>query len=529
MDEHDIENQLAKILSESASAPFLFIGSGFSRRYINLPDWEGLLQKFSTKPFASYLGRANDDIPTATLDLARVYYEEWWADTVGKEHIYQSKDWLNKTESPLKYEISEYLKNYEISDVMLDHPELLELRNEKVVLDGIITTNWDLLLEKIFPKLKAYVGQSDILFKHPQEIGEILKIHGCCTRHNSLILSSTDYEGFNKRNPYLASKLISIFLEKPVIFLGYSIRDKNITDILEVIESVIDSEEKVEQLAKNMIFVERAKGNDEISKIVKNINGKSLTFTNIKTDDFGKVFRALQHSERKIPVEILRVFKEQIYNIVNSKDKANLRLKAIDFESVLEGEDIEFVAGVGVASASEYGMKGLSGITARDLCEDIIFNNIHFKIEKVGEILPSLVKITRTYIPIRKYMDASGSPITRSTSKNVKTRLKMSSKSFFDKLTNKTVVQKQVKSIVDPKDIIGLSGKDKKTTFNMLAVWLYMNQSLKNIELVREIVVELIEGEHEKWFSDSKPCYSFKGLICIIDELENNELRKPLT
>lgn len=528
MDDHDIENQLAKILSESASAPFLFIGSGFSRRYINLPDWEGLLQQFSTKPFASYLGRANNDIPTATLDLARVYYEEWWADTVGKEHIYESKDWLNKTESPLKYEISEYLKNYNISDAMLDNPELLELRNERVVIDGIITTNWDLLLEKIFPKLKVYVGQSDILFKNPQEIGEILKIHGCCTRHNSLILSSTDYEGFNKRNPYLASKLISIFLEKPVIFLGYSIRDKNITDILEVIESVIDSEDKVAQLAKNMIFVERAKGDDEISKIVKNINGKSLTFTNIKTDDFGKVFKALQHAERKIPVEILRMFREQIYNIVNSKDKANLRLKIIDFESMLEGEDIEFVAGVGVASNSDYGMKGLSGITAMNLCEDIIFDNIHFELGSIGEILPDLVKNTPTYIPIRKYINASGSPITTSRFKNAKKRMKMTSESFFDRVSNKKNIQHQIKSIVDPKDIIGMGGGDKKIIFDMLAVWLYMNPSFKNIELVRELVKDLVKDEHEKWFSESKSCYGLKGLICIIDEIENNDLRKLL-
>ena len=104
----------------------------------------------------------------------------------------------------------------------------------------------------------------------------------------------------------------------------------------------------------------------------------------------------------------------------------------------------------------------------------------------------------------------------------------MSSESFFDRIANKKGIQHQIKSIVDPKDIIGISGEDKKITFDMLAVWLYMNQSLANVELVREIVVDLVEDEREKWFSDSKSCYGLKGLICIIDELENNELRKPL-
>lgn len=210
--ELDIEKELAEILSESISAPFLFIGSGFSRRYLDLPDWKGLLTKFSTSmPFDSYLGTAGNDYPTAALALAGDFATEWWKSNKDKPEIYQSKNWIHAIETPLKYEISQYLDNVEIESKISGNPELKQLLSSEVVIDGIITTNWDKLLETIFPKLNVYVGQSDLFFRNPQSIGEIFKIHGCCSNFSSLVLTKNDYENFNNKNAYLAAKLLSIF------------------------------------------------------------------------------------------------------------------------------------------------------------------------------------------------------------------------------------------------------------------------------------------------------------------------------
>lgn len=71
---------LASVVKNFSTTPFLFVGSGFSRRYYNLPTWEGLLRVFvkrlSDDEFAynRYLSLASEsDSNTGTgMLLARV-------------------------------------------------------------------------------------------------------------------------------------------------------------------------------------------------------------------------------------------------------------------------------------------------------------------------------------------------------------------------------------------------------------------------------------------------------------------------
>ncbi len=42
------------ILKTKKSAPFLFLGSGFTKHYLNTPKWDELLQHFSSKPLGQY-------------------------------------------------------------------------------------------------------------------------------------------------------------------------------------------------------------------------------------------------------------------------------------------------------------------------------------------------------------------------------------------------------------------------------------------------------------------------------------------
>jgi len=62
-------------------------------------------------------------------------------------------------------------------------------------------------------------------------IGEIFKIHGCITDPAGIVLTDDDYEDWNNKKKYLSAKLLTYFLEHPVLIIGYSAQDPNVLSI----------------------------------------------------------------------------------------------------------------------------------------------------------------------------------------------------------------------------------------------------------------------------------------------------------
>lgn len=181
--------------------------------------------------------------------MAEDFHDKWWDLEKYSEHREIFRSQLKDKSSALRMEICSYLTN-----VDLNNPPYLtneKLNNEVKVLsqlniDGIITTNWDLFLEHIFPNYQKFVGQSELLFSNLLESCEIYKIHGCCSNPHSLVLTNEDYKDFENKNSYLAAKLITIFVEHPIIFIGYSINDENIRSIL----TSMGSSQKTEKIVR---------------------------------------------------------------------------------------------------------------------------------------------------------------------------------------------------------------------------------------------------------------------------------------
>lgn len=406
---------LAELLTqhfESApSTPFLFIGSGFSRRYIGLEDWEALLRKFckDIKSFDYYFTTANGSMPETAQLIAQDFHEIWWALPEYEASREKNKSKLRDKTSALRIEIANYLTSISIADLMAsEHKDEIEILS-RLNVDGIITTNWDLLLEQLFPDYKVFVGQSELLFSNPQSIAEIYKIHGSSSRPMSMVLTKQDYDEFDKKNPYLAAKLITLFVEHPIVFIGYSLTDPNISALLRAIVSVLGSD-NISKLQNNLIFVGRADpGHDSYSQTYMTIDGGQIPITIVKAHSFVPVYQALEVVKRKIPARVLRLCKEQIYQLVKSKHPET-KLYVADIDKIDKKDDLQFVVGVGMGGVLEGGASeiGYQGVTLIDLFHDIVRDDKQFEAAKVlGTTIPNIGK-SATYVPVYKYLAACG-------------------------------------------------------------------------------------------------------------------------
>jgi len=345
----NLTEELRQHLEPFHTAPFLFVGSGLSRRYLGLEDWEGILQRFAgmtSRPYEYYRATGNGSLPAVAAEIARNLHDLWWSSPNFEDARTKYASDCRSPESALKIEISRYLEAVSSSRTPAAEltAELTLLPKAKI--DGIITTNWDLLLEQLFPGFKVYVGQDELLFASSQGVGEIYKIHGCCSKPNSLVATTADYARFASRNPYLAAKLLTVFAEHPIIFLGYSLSDENVSNILQSIAQCLTSA-NIKQLRDRLILVQR--GHDEGHRWEDNtlvLNGFSMPVKTITTKSFLDVFDCLADLPRKFPARILRQLKAQVYELVHDNDPAD-RLHVMDIDDDTDPSLVRVVYGVG--------------------------------------------------------------------------------------------------------------------------------------------------------------------------------------
>ena len=54
-----MRDEIIQMLSNAPALPVLFVGSGLTRRYLGLPNWEGLLRLYCVKsPYEYYYSKA---------------------------------------------------------------------------------------------------------------------------------------------------------------------------------------------------------------------------------------------------------------------------------------------------------------------------------------------------------------------------------------------------------------------------------------------------------------------------------------
>lgn len=372
-----MQKQLAELLSLSNALPILFVGSGLTRRYLNLPDWKGLLKKFSIKPFAYYNDKATRTcrdcpeliLPTAADYIEADFNEQWYIADEYAESRAKHHEELERGISPFKICIADYFHSAstKFQEQYAEEISLFKQIGNKNI-SCIITTNYDCFLEGCFgeTQFRTYIGQDDLLFSTTYEIGELYKIHGCCTKSESIVINSSDYKKFLKKSAYLSAKILTMFLEHPIIFLGYGINDSDIQHILDSVADCLE-DHQLSQLAERLLFIEWNMNQDKPDGISERLlttqSGKTISMKQILLTDFSQLYLAILENRAKYDIKLLRTLKNQLYDLVKENKPTKKLYIATNIED--QNADIDFVVGIGVYG--KFAKVGYRGIKANEL------------------------------------------------------------------------------------------------------------------------------------------------------------------
>lgn len=99
----------------------------------------------------------------------------------------------------------------------------------------IFTTNYDTLLEDSYAKNDVCVVRNDADCAYMNKPFTVVKVHGDFTDPDSVVITSDDYKQFftANKNPIMWDWVKTEFATKNILFIGYSLEDNNILDIIQ--------------------------------------------------------------------------------------------------------------------------------------------------------------------------------------------------------------------------------------------------------------------------------------------------------
>ena len=344
-------------LRDVGIAPIFFVGSGISRRYIKSPDWIGLLEaivKGRDINFTRLVQKYTDSDGVVNNELLAKELEDAYFEQLNDNEIQEggSKPYYFRKRIA---EITEGFLNGNLSD-MENNPEVVELRNTRPA--AIITTNYDRLMETVYgDDYSVLVGQNSLLENVVDGVGEIYKIHGCTSIPNSIVITKSDYDSFFNKNQYLNAKLLTLFLEYPIIFMGYSISDRNIISILSTIFEML-SPSKVEELKSRMWFIEPDNKDTKSTVRINLNNGHYMDIDSFKLSDYGKLYSAISDiSIKRLPMKFLKYLKSNLYELIATQEynPALLNVNIADLDKIDNFHDVNQFVGLTFSTKRKIG------------------------------------------------------------------------------------------------------------------------------------------------------------------------------
>ncbi|GAE94765.1 hypothetical protein JCM21714_3954 [Gracilibacillus boraciitolerans JCM 21714] len=408
--------------------PVLFIGSGFSRRYLNSPDWESLLINVY-----QFMGKREIDYKTLKLkiknkrehrklgdgEINAIIAEEMEMEF--NDYYYESElaqqypRWIEEEVNPFRQCIATILS--ELKLLQEKEEEIQAFKELKNKIMSVITTNYDNLIENLFDLSKdsTFIGQPQLFSPNSMELGELYKIHGCVTEPDNIVITKSDYSNFRENAKLFSAKLLTLISENPVIFIGYSINDPNMQQTLSDLIRCL-SKDQIDNLKNHFYVLEYNKGVQEIQEKellfhAKSYQGETTTFplTVISTDNYLEIYQKLNELTPAMNLntvkQVKRIVKDIVIESVESKAKTDVMTIFMDDISKLKQTDQKFAIAIGnikdINSNYGYNLRPLE-----EVLEDVLYDNKDFNSKKLIKETyeESYLKIKRI-IPIYKYLN----------------------------------------------------------------------------------------------------------------------------
>ncbi|CAK6490698.1 hypothetical protein PANNVG_01005 [Pantoea sp. Nvir] len=392
---------ISQFFSNYKNHPILFVGAGFSMRYLEgAYSWPSLLEKINIEL------TGNNEI---FIDLRRKHnhrdYGVDYSSVAGELEMIFEETLIKDRNGKFKDLNDEYFElageDYEITRFKLFISKLVNIKNTKFVNDeiallsnaskniaSVITTNYDHFIEGTLG-FRTVIG-NELLLSNPY--GSVYKIHGCISKPSSIIITKNDYDKFNTKNELIRAQLLSLFIHNPIIFIGYSISDSNIKNVLRTIFSYIPKETDVaDEIRKNFLLIERYENINATDVITHDIDIEGIGIIKINkviTDDFSSIYRAI--GELKLPVSVMDIRRvEDVFRKI--KEGGDIKVKLVgDLDSL---SNDELVLAVGSVKIIKYHFQTLS-----EMMENY-FDIIDESNKELVELLDKQVISSRTHIP----------------------------------------------------------------------------------------------------------------------------------
>lgn len=324
--------------------PIVFVGSGMSKRYLeNSPDWNSLLQEYwdmlnTMIEYYTHLHDLSNSIKEQTdknvdeldfsvktevaAEIEKEFNNQFFHGKISVKGLSYRKAYEENI-SPFRFHLAQRFSNYKLAkNIDKEEFELFQkvLRKSRI----IVTTNYDTLIEDSIRKgkqnPKLYIGNAGFFDDSSMGWSEIYKIHGSVTDPSSIVITKDDYERYDQNSILVTAKIMSSMVDSPILFLGYSMSDRNVVKMLNDFSTQLP-QEGLSKSANRILIVDWDKEINTLqeTQMTSTENGRNFSYTLIKTDNYKALFDKLQSIDEGVSPYEVRRFEDIIKKIVVSK------------------------------------------------------------------------------------------------------------------------------------------------------------------------------------------------------------------